>query len=565
MGDGDRPTASGGQPVVDLGPSTPPGDRHQPDPVHDAPPNDKKPDSSGPGDELPPPQNPDASKGDTPASPGPPPPPPPPPPPQNTGDPVTPPQKSEPDPGPDGTPTDVPIFLGPSNPSSDKPSPGDIGPSSDPPWNTDPHGNEKEFEGDSDPSCGGIFSGSLINILSNNGGDGGDASSGKATSIANGKGGSALSQSGHGGIASGGSVTAVPALINIFSNNGGNGGKAKSGDSFSYGSGGKSVSQSGPGGDASGGSVKNLCSRRLPVSRTSTNSESGGSVRGRSGIASSGSKKKWSDPPAAYTGKGGNASGGSVKGNGGVVNVWSGNGGNGGKATSGSAFAHGPGAKAYSGPGGNAAGGDVGRREPTHSLTSKKMPYPRLSPREEYVSARHSTGKFTPSKSGGDHYGGLVDVGSGNGGDGGDASSGNAYAYTQKSPAYSGPGGQMAGGSVSGGHQHKVWKRDDDGARDKGAAAYTGPGGNASGGSVFGNVSGLIDLFSGNGGDGGDASSGSAYAYGSGAKAFSGPGGDASGGSINEGKHGREYGSVVDLASGNGVGGDPGSGGATAV
>jgi hypothetical protein len=91
-----------------------------------------------------------------------------------------------------------------------------------------------------------------------------------------------------------------------------------------------------------------------------------------------------------------------------------GNGGNGGKATSGSAFAHGPGAKAYSGPGGNAAGGDVGRREPTHSLTSKKMPYPRLSPREEYVSARHSTGKFTPSKSGGDHYGGLVDVGSGN-------------------------------------------------------------------------------------------------------------------------------------------------------
>jgi hypothetical protein len=248
MGDGDRPTASGGQPVVDLGPSTPPGDRHQPDPVHDAPPNDKKPDSSGPGDELPPPQNPDASKGDTPASPGPPPPPPPPPPPQNTGDPVTPPQKSEPDPGPDGTPTDVPIFLGPSNPSSDKPSPGDIGPSSDPPWNTDPHGNEKEFEGDSDPSCGGIFSGSLINILSNNGGDGGDASSGKATrqeagsvfvriadnskSIANGKGGSALSQSGHGGIASGGSVTAVPALINIFSNNGGNGGKAKSGDSF---------------------------------------------------------------------------------------------------------------------------------------------------------------------------------------------------------------------------------------------------------------------------------------------------------------------------------------------
>jgi hypothetical protein len=245
LDDGDRPTASGGQPVVNLGPSesTPPGDPHQPKPVDVTPPNDKNPDLSGPGDELPPPQNHDAPKGDTPASsqPGPPPPPPPP---QNTGDSVTPPQKSEPDPGP----TDVPIFLGPGNPSGDKPSSGDIGPSSDPPWNTDPHDNEKEYEGDGDPSCGGIFGGSLINILSNNGGDGGDASSGKATrqeagsvffriadnskSIANGKGGGALSQSGHGGIASGGSVTAVPALINILSNNGGNGGKAKSGDSF---------------------------------------------------------------------------------------------------------------------------------------------------------------------------------------------------------------------------------------------------------------------------------------------------------------------------------------------
>lgn len=37
---------------------------------------------------------------------------------------------------------------------------------------------------------------------------------------------------------------------------------------------------------------------------------------------------------------------------------------------------------------------------------------------------------------------------------------------------------------------------------------------------------------------------------GSGANAFSGPGGDASGGSINEGNHRREYGSVLNLASG---------------
>lgn len=86
---------------------------------------------------------------------------------------------------------------------------------------------------------------------------------------------------------------------------------------------------------------------------------------------------------------------------------------------------------------------------------------------------------------------------------------------------------------------------------------------------MFGHAGGLIDLFSGvyrphfagwivalnpfssgNGGDGGDASSGSAYADGRGAKAFSGPGGDASGGSTNEGVRGREYGSVLDFESG---------------
>lgn len=37
----------------------------------------------------------------------------------------------------------------------------------------------------------------------------------------------------------------------------------------------------------------------------------------------------------------------------------------------------------------------------------------------------------------------------------------------------------------------------------------------------------------GNGGDGGDASSGSAYAYGPGAKAYSGPGGNAAGGDVH--------------------------------
>ena len=48
----------------------------------------------------------------------------------------------------------------------------------------------------------------------------------------------------------------------------------------------------------------------------------------------------------------------------------------------------------------------------------------------------------------------------GNGGDGGDASSGDAHAYGQRASAYSGPGGNAAGGPVSDGGRHgKVWKR----------------------------------------------------------------------------------------------------------
>lgn len=107
--------------------------------------------------------------------------------------------------------------------------------------------------------------------------------------------------------------------------------------------------------------------------------------------------------------------------------------------------------------------------------------------------------------------------------------------------------------------------------RDSGAEAYTGAGGNASGGNVEGG-GGLINLFSGayrtlgrsiapdrlsdNGGDGGDASSGDAFAFGEGAKAkaYSGPGGNASGGSIKDEKpgygHGYRSGGLVDVASG---------------
>lgn len=147
-------------------------------------------------------------------------------------------------PGPDSVagknPPDIPVFLGPSN--SDRP-PGSSGPPSDAPQNS---GNP----GDEDTSCSGLSGESLVNLLSNNGGDGGDASSGTATrqertsllvqvsnsntfqSFGDGRSGGNSAYSGAGGDASGGSVNAYPALINILSNNGGDGGVAKSGDSF---------------------------------------------------------------------------------------------------------------------------------------------------------------------------------------------------------------------------------------------------------------------------------------------------------------------------------------------
>jgi len=125
-------------------------------------------------------------------------------------------------------------------------------------------------------------------------------------------------------------------------------------------------------------------------------------------------------------------------------------------------------------------------------------------------------------------------------------------------------------------HDKPVKGGGDDGGHS-GAEAYSGAGGDASGGDVEGG-DGLINLSSGNGGDGGDASSGSAVAYGKGAKAYSGPGGDASGGSVNAEKdkkpsyYGKGYGyghrwsSIADVASGNGGdGGDASSGDAVAV
>jgi hypothetical protein len=104
----------------------------------------------------------------------------------------------------------------------------------------------------------------------------------------------------------------------------------------------------------------------------------------------------------------------------------------------------------------------------------------------------------------------------GNGGDGGDAHSGDAFAFGPGASAYSGPGGDASGGSVdvTDGRYDKHWKRgkhlsmnaetaadnplrDGGHGSDSGPAAYSGAGGNAAGGNVYGE-DGFIDLFSGN-------------------------------------------------------------------
>ncbi|KAI9512624.1 hypothetical protein F5148DRAFT_1161632 [Russula earlei] len=137
----------------------------------------------------------------------------------------------------------------------------------------------------------------------------------------------------------------------------------------------------------------------------------------------------------------------------------------------------------------------------------------------------------------------LGNLNTGNGGEGGDGRSGDAYAVLYGATPHSGSGYERA------------VKRDGHDREHSGAEAHSGPGGNASGGNVKGD-GGLINILSGNGGDGGDASSGSAFAYGKDAKAYSGPGGNASGGSVNhemERKPGYGYGrrsnGIIDVAS----------------
>lgn len=85
--------------------------------------------------------------------------------------------KQEPDHSTGESAPDIPIFLGPS---SNDPSPeGNRPPSGSPKSSGYPDDNGR-YEYPDNPPCDEYLGGSLINLLSNNGGDGGDASSGDA-------------------------------------------------------------------------------------------------------------------------------------------------------------------------------------------------------------------------------------------------------------------------------------------------------------------------------------------------------------------------------------------------
>jgi hypothetical protein len=170
--EGKHPTDGGGPPAIDLGPITPAGDQPQPEPNgNDAGP---KPGVFDPGEPVMPHHEPksgidpnvgDGNKSADANTPG------------NTLNPetpATPPPKPGLDPEAGKTTSDIPIFLGPSNNS---PPPGTNGPSP----NAPPKSVYPGDEGTDDTPCGGLLDEPLINLLSNNGGDGGDASSGAAT------------------------------------------------------------------------------------------------------------------------------------------------------------------------------------------------------------------------------------------------------------------------------------------------------------------------------------------------------------------------------------------------
>jgi hypothetical protein len=173
-GDEDNhPAGGGGPPTIDLGPM---GDQPPPEPTGDANP---KPGGQDPGESAPPHHESkdgvDPNVGDggsksvdesTPGKT------------TNADNPAPPPPKPGLDPGAGKSTPEIPVFLGPTN---SNPPPGSSGPPSDAPQDLGYPGDEGRNGYTEDTSCDDLFGESLINLMSNNGGDGGDASSGAAT------------------------------------------------------------------------------------------------------------------------------------------------------------------------------------------------------------------------------------------------------------------------------------------------------------------------------------------------------------------------------------------------
>ena len=172
-------------PTINLGPINQSGDQPQPEPTGND--TDRKPGVYDPGSPTPPPKEPEGdmdhnvvnggsenkpTDDNTPPKS------------TNSDNTATAPPKPGPGPGAGENKPDIPIFLGPSNAD---PSPGSSGPPSDAPQESGNPGDggkhkypdeSHEYPG---TSCGDSFGEPLINLLSGNGGYGGDASSGVAT------------------------------------------------------------------------------------------------------------------------------------------------------------------------------------------------------------------------------------------------------------------------------------------------------------------------------------------------------------------------------------------------
>ncbi|KAI0067899.1 hypothetical protein BV25DRAFT_887017 [Artomyces pyxidatus] len=371
--------------------------------------------------------------------------------------------------------------------------------------------------------------------------------------------------SGSAGNAAGGSVAGSSGLVNIMSNNAGDGGMANSGDAMRR----DTDTHTGPGGDASGGSVYTADDDDDPTEFSQFRRTVQQFRRAE-----------------AYSGSGGKAPGGSVNSQPALINLISSDG---GRAKSGSVRGRVERrGNAYSGPGGNAAGGsvyggsDVSDFNDSNAGDRERSSFSRAHGRDMKRDSAYSG-------SGGNATGGSVFSGLGHGGldlisllsnnagDGGDAKSGNAVsrrAFVERD-SYSGMGGNASGGSAhgvsglvnvlfgnagNGGHatSGSVHSRD---FQFKRGTAYSGAGGNATGGDVEGG-GGMLTVGSGSAGDGGDATSGNAIAHGGSSTAYSGAGGQASGGSIKTGYRHRLLGSgAASVGSGNaGDGGEAGSG-----